>query len=311
MKSNVSSFPNKGSKRTAIITYTIIATTALSVGIASGIILKHTIGQTTIDYEGFNPEEFRMDSKKLLNEYNKNPRKNFSPAELINIGLEKYRECENSFSFGIGAAQTVVNQTVRNAQIKNGNRYFEESISKSSMVSIANRVIQVDHSIDLYKGKAVESDVGQYKDNKVSYVDTDYKTNWGKTLDEMFIYLISNETVLDEGSDIKRKDETIEVTVNLNPDVATYYYKIQMKTISSLDSLPTFKSVKHVYTFDNDMNLLTCTVDENYAASMGIKANIHNVIDYYYFANEYLKIPELDEEIDYSYKGELNYEKDN
>ena len=291
------------SKKKTIVVYSFITVAALSVGVATGIILKKTFGQTTINYEGFNPEAFRMDARQLLNDYNKNPNKKFTPAELINIGLEKYRECENSFSIGIGTAETVVNQTIRNAQIKNGDCYFEESISKSSMVAVANRVMQENGTIDFYKGKATSSETGQYKNNSISYKADDYKTDWGKTLDEMFIYLISNETVLSEGSSITKDDKNIVVTVNLNPDIATYYYKVQMKTISSLDALPTFKEAKQIYTFDQEMNLKSLHTDESYAASMGIKANIHCIIDYCYFPNTYLKIPNLDENIDYTYEG--------
>lgn len=312
MENEQQNTPNKSGKKATIITYSLIAVGAIVLGVTAGVVLKRVFGQTQVDYEGFNPDAFKMDAKKLVSDYDKNPRANFTPAELINIGLEKYRECENSYSFGYGIADTVVKQTIRNAQIKNGNHYFEESISRSSMVAIANRVTQEKdgNNINLYKGKAIETETGQYKDNKITYNCEDYKTNWGKTLDEMFIYLISNDTVLKEGSSVVKKDDQTIVTVMLNKDIATYYYKYQMKSISNLDSLPTFTSLKHVYTFDKNMMLLTCSVDEVYAASMGIKASIHNIIDYYYFANEYLEIPSLDEQVNYSIKGDLNNEKE-
>ena len=125
----------------------------------------------------------------------------------------------------------------------------------------------------------------------------------------MFIYIISDKSVLTDKCSINKDSNYIKVHLELDTDIASYYYKIQMKTISNLSSLPTFEYLKQTYTFDSNMTLLHCRVDEKYKASMaGVSANIHNLIDYYYHANEYLKIPELNESIDYSLKGETQYE---
>ena len=281
-----------------------------SIGVTTGIILKRQFGQEIIDYGDFNPENYRMDGKALLKEYEKNPKKNFTCAELVNIGLEKYRECENCYSIGIGTASTIVNQTIRNAQIKRGDHYFEESISYSKMVNVANRVDQIgeNNNISLNKGKANGTEDVTYKKDVTTYKAEDYKKAWGKTLDEMFIYLISNETVLDEGSKIEKNENYIKVTINLDTDISSYYYKLQMKEISDLDRLPAFEYLKHVYTFDKNMTLLHCYVDEKYQASMGVTATIHNTIDYYYHANEVKEIPNENETIDYSIEGENQYE---
>ena len=300
-------------KKSKLKTWVIIPMTFVLIavaGVTTGIVLKHRFGQVEIDYGDFNPENYRMDSKALLKEYQKNPNKNFTAAELVNIGLEKYRQCENCYSIGVGIADTIVNQTIRNAQIKVGNHYFEESISYSNMVAVANRVDQIgqDNDITLNKGKATASDEASYKSDTITYKAEDYKKTWGKTLDEMFIYLICNETVL-EGSKIEKNDETIRVTINLDTDISTYYYKVQMKEISSLDRLPVFSYVTHTYTFSKDMTLLHCTVDEKYQASMTVTANIHNTIDYYYHSNVVMNIPKENETIDYSIEGENHYEK--
>ena len=295
-------------KTWVIITMTFVLLAV--VGATTGIILKRQFGQEIIDYSGFDPENYRMDGKALLKDYQKNPHKNFTEAELINIGLEKYRECENCYSIGVGNASTIVNQTIRNAQIKRGNHYFEESISYSKMVAVANRVDQIgeDNNISLNKGKATGSEEVTYKNDTTIYKAEDYKKAWGKTLDEMFIYLISNETVLKDGSKIEKNDDQIKVTVNLDPDISSYYYKIQMKEISNLDRLPGFEYLTHTYIFAKDMTLLYCKVDEKYQASMGVTATIHNTIDYYYHANESIDIPNETETIDYSIEGENHYE---
>ena len=303
---------NQNKKKSKIKTWVILPLSFVLIavaGVTTGVLLKKKLGQVEIDYGDFNPENFRMDGKALLKEYQKNPNKKFSEAELVNIGLEKYRECENCYSIGIGVADTIVNQTIRNAQIKVGDHYFEESISYSKMVNVANRVSQVgiDNDISLNKGKASGSEDVTYKEDVTTYKAADYKKTWGKTLDEMFIYLISNETILD-GSKIEKKDDLIKVTLKLEPSISTYYYKIQMKEISDLDRLPVFEYLTHTYVFDKDMSLLYCKVDEKYQASMGVTATIHNTIDYYYHSNVMINIPNENETVDYSIEGENQYE---
>ncbi len=303
----------KPSKKKTIILYSTIVGVAVILGVCAGVLAKLTMSKENTDYSDFDPEQYRVNSKKLLEQYEANPKKSFTTAELINIGLEKYRQCENSYSIGVGNADAgIVNQTIRNAQIKNGNTYFEESISNSSMVHIANRVEQngIGGQIYFYKGKATGAEACKYTDNKVEYVGQDYKNDWGKTLDEMFIYLISNDTVI-EGSDSVEKtdDGLIKINISLDKDISSYYYKIQMKTISKLSGLPTFDYLKQSYVFTSDMKLLYCKVDEKYQASMGaITTGIHNIIEYYYHADEYQAIPTLEERINYSLEGEVKYE---
>ena len=300
---------SKGKK--ALIQYSIIGVVAICVGITTGVILKKKLGPVETDYTGFNPEAFRMDSKALVKEYEQNKNKNFTPAELVNIGLEKYRSCENSYSIGVGLADTIVKQTIRNFQIRNGDTYFEEQISKSSMVSIANRAVQTNEdSVQVYKGKAKDTELSEYTENATDYKVDEFKDAWGKTLQDIFIYLISNETVLDEGTSVTKKDGKIRIQLELDAEIASYYYKHQMKTLSNLSALPTFEYVRQTYILDaSNMMLLHSVFDEKYQASMsGITATIVNHLDYYYHTNEFKKIPEINENLDYSVEGEPHYE---
>ena len=298
---------SKGKK--ALIQYSIIAVCAVGLGAGGGIILKKKLGPVETDYSGFDSTSFQADSKALLKEYEKNPNQDFTAAELVNIGLEKYRQCENSYSIGVGTASTIVNQSIRNFQIRNGDNYYEEQISKSNMVSLANRVIANEDSATVYKGKAKEIEVPEYKDGPQTMNPDDFKSAWGKTLDEIFIYIISNDTVDTNKSVSEKKDGKIYISLELDPEIASYNYKIQMKSLSDLSALPTFEYLRQTYIFDSDMTILHSTTDEKYVATMsGINATIVNHLDYYYHPNEFLKIPEINEILDYSVEGEPKYE---
>ena len=299
---------SKGLK--ALIQYGIIGVSCIGLGVGGGIFLKRKLGQAETDYSGFNPELFKADAARLLKEYRSNPSKSFTPAELVNIGLEKYREFDNSYSVSVGLASTVVKQTIRNYQIKNGSSYFEESISRSSMVSLASRSYQLNSDqINYYAGSASSDEQASYDGSFSTYSPDAYKDYLGMTLEEMFVYLISNDTVNADQCSVTKTGGLVKVTLSLDIDIATYFYKIRMKSMSNLNSLPSFEYVTLKYTFDNDMTLLHLKVDEKYKASMsGVTATIVNDIDTYYHAGEYRAIPELNEAISYSTKGETKYE---
>lgn len=297
-------------KASAWIQYGIIAAATISLGVAGGIIMKRKFGGEEITYSGFDPETFKADSKALLKEYEANPKKDFTAPELVNIAQEKYRNCENCYSIQVGLAKTVVDQSIRNFQIKKGDKWFEESISKSKMVAVGNRYYQEKDGVSFYKGDATSEESATFtKDNVTNYKPDDFKKDWGKTLDEIFIYIISNKTVNLSECKTEKKGSNIRVTLSLDPAIATYYYKIQMKTMSNLAGLPTFEYVKQIYTFDAKMTLLHCKTEEKYKASMlGVTAEITNYIDTYYHADKSIKIPDLNQKVSYSLEGEKKYE---
>ena len=300
----------KGPKSHAWFRYTVIATLCLGLGAGVGIYVKRKYGKEQIDYSNFDGAAYAADAKALLEAYNNDPNQEFTPAELVNIGLEKYRQCEYSYSFGIGTASTIVNQTIRNYQIRNGDRYFEEALSRSSMVSLATRTEQtldVDN-VDVYEGKADTDETATYDGSKTSSSLETYKNTMGKTLDEMFIYTISDETCYENSETKVLDNKNKQITLYLDPEVSTYYYKNQMKNMSNLDELPIFNNITLTYTFTEDMTLLHCHVDEKYNAKMGVSVSITNNLDYYYHANVEKAIPSLDENCDYSTEGELDYE---
>ena len=224
----------------------------------------------------------------------------------MNITLEKYRRCENCYSVTIGDCDTSagVTQTIRNSQVKNGQEYFEEAISYSKLVSVANRVNQTgkDGGVRLYTGKATGAESATYNDSYKDFTHDGYRDYLGKTLDEMFIYIISEKTVL-SSKKTTNDDGDVVVELSLDPNISTYYYKFQMKNISGLSNLPPFEYVKQTYTFNKDMVLKHCYIDELFTATKAgipVPAKSNNKLNNYYYADAYLKIPEIDEKFDYS-----------
>jgi len=284
-----------------LLSYLLIIGIAGVTGSIGGYVAKKLLGGVDTIIIG-DPEAFQDDSAALLQRYEANPNDNYSPSQLVNIGLEKYRNQENSYSYSVGIGETVVSQDIRNYQIKNGDHYFEESISTSSMVSLANRVYQngVDGDIEFYKGKSVTNESGSYPESPRVMSKEDYKSTFGKTPDRMFIYILSDQSVIENECSVSKSDGKITVKLSLDPDKATYNYKLQMMNISGLDNLPVFQYLKHEYIFDSQMNLLQYTLDEEYDAQMMVSAHIHALINVKCFPGQYLKIPGLKDNLNYT-----------
>lgn len=300
-----------------IFTYLIIGGAAAAVGITGGIIGKRYLNEPIRDYSGFDANNYKIDGDAIIakiESYNtKESAFNQLPAEdLINYAFETYRRCENSYSFSTGlASASIVSQQIRSCQIKNGNTYFEESVSKSSMVGVGNRMVQEgkDGGVTLYKvgnknNVIIDSSVSIYNPTPIDMTKEEYATTFGRSLDEMFIYLIHKDTVLSTSSKQKlSNNEGYEIILNLDPDLSTYCYQFQMLNISGLDKMPIFKYVTLTYKLNNNFDLISCHVDECYEATMGVSVTITNSLNFSYFPNTYYKIPELTENFDYLQKG--------
>ena len=293
-----------------LLTYILTIGIAAAAGAGTGVVLKRTIGPIDEQYPpGFDPKNYEADIDSIMSKYSAlsdktiNGVRSFSDSDVVNIALEKYRKLDYCYSIGIGNAYTIITQTIRNAQIKNGDQYFEEQISYSNMVNVAKRSLQNGKGgeIQLYNGNASGPEKVSYPNSPSStYTSSKYKNYLGKTLDEMFIYIISDKTTLDSSRTTKGDDVIIKL--ELNPNLSTFYYKTQMKNISGLSNLPPFDEVKLTYTLTKDLDLKHLSVDETYTATkegIPVPAETHNVIENYYYPNEVKAIPSSNEYIDY------------
>ena len=295
-----------------LLSYLLTIGISATAGAATGIILKRTVGPIDEMYPpGFDPKEFSPDISEIMDRYDKlsdksiNGVSTYPESDVINIVLEKYRTSENCYSIGIGNANVPsvgVNQSIRSAQIKIGGEYFEEQISISKYANVAKRTIQhgKDGEIDFYSGTANSAENATYPETPKAFTKSKYKKYLGKTLDEMFIYIISEKTTLKSSRAIKGDEVVIDL--ELNPNLSTYYYKTQMLNISGLANLPPFSEVKLQFTCTKNLELTHLKVDETYTATkdgVPVPAETHNIINYYYHVGEYIDIPDYKTMIDY------------
>lgn len=299
-----------------LLTYILTIGICGAAGVGTGIVLKKTIGPIDEMYPpGFDPKEFSPDTEAIMKKYEGlsdksiNGVKNFSDAEVVNVSLELFKQNENCYAISKGNANTIVTQTIRNAQVKIGDEYYEDQISYSSMVAVAKRSYQhgKDGPIEVYDGSAngAESATFPSSPTKVYQDKQEYKDYLGKTLDEFFIYVISDKTTLDSTRSTRGDDVVIKM--NLNPNLSTFYYKTQMLNLSGLSNLPPFSEVKLTYTLGKDLTLKHLYIDETCTATkegIPVPAKTNNVIDIYYYANTLYEkgIPNPNESFDFTIK---------
>lgn len=296
-----------------LLTYILTIGICAVAGVSTGIILKKTIGPIDEMYPpGFDPKEFSPDVDAIWKKYEGlsdksiNGVKSFSDADVMNVAFEKFRRMPNCYFYSIGDAKTIVTQTVRNAFIKNGDEYYEDQISFSSMVALAKRSYQhgKDGPIIVHDGTPRDSEHATYPQTPTKkFEKEEYKEYLGKTLDEMFIYVISDKTTIDSSRTTRGDDVVIKM--NLNPNLSTFYYKTQMLNLSGLSNLPPFEEVKLTYTLSKDLVLKHLSIDETFTATkegIPVPAKTNNILEYYYHVGE-MKIPSWNEEFDFSIKN--------
>ena len=291
-----------------LLAYLLIVGISGTAGAGTGVILKRTIGPVDEKYPaGFSPEEYRDEKllENLATYKSSHSITSFTDAELVNVGLELYKEYDDSYWVGVGDADAGITvQTVRNGEIKRTidgvTYYFEEQIS-NGMVGVAKRSTQSvpGDEVKLYSGSPNNAVTASYSPDASIFNKEGYKGYLGKTPDEMFIYIISNKTT--KSSSRKTVNGDIQVTLELDTNISTFYYKTQMKSISDLDNLPQFSRVNHTYTFSNEMVLKRLDVDEVYkAAKFGMSPETHNIITYKYYAGGKRDIPDLNTPFNYT-----------
>lgn len=290
-----------------LLAYLLIVGISGTAGAGTGVILKRTIGPVDEKYPpGFSPDEYRDEKlvDNLATYKSSHSINGFTDAELVNIGLELYKEYDNSYWVGSGNADAGITvQSVRNGEIKRTidgvTTYFEEQIS-NGMVGVAKRSTQLvpGDEVKLYSGSPNNAEVASYTSSPSIFNKEGYKGYLGKTPDEMFIYIISNKTT--KSSSRKNENGDIVINLELDTNISTFYYKTQMKSISELDNLPQFSKVNHTYTFSNEMVLKRLDVDEVYkAAKFGMSPETRNTLTYQYYAGGIRDIPDLNTPFNY------------
>ena len=288
-------------KVSTIVTTAIVATVAISSGLIVGIFFGKNFFSPKTNYDGFNFLDYEDDTASLMKKYQSNSNvSSYKPYELVNIAIEKFANNEHTKTVTHGEVNAaIVKQLIFAEDVRDGNEFYTESLSYSSLVKCGVRFYQHADVIDEYKASKVEKD-GKSNfptSSKKTVTFEDHETNWGKTLERPVIFIISSKTVLE--NELKNTNDGYEITMSLDPTLSVLRYVRQMKSISDLKRYPEFNSVKVTFTLDKDLNLVQMKSVEDYVVYVvGKNESVGTLtVDYYHDVNE--SIPTLDSNYPY------------
>lgn len=273
------------------------------VGLGGGYLIVQEVFKNTRDYDKYHVE--KEDFTEVYNRYQEMSKdqyySSFTPIELVNIGLLNLTYSENVYSVVKGAVNVMgTEQTIRASMVKNGDKYFEENISRSKWMKTAIRFYQEGNKISWYKGSSTGTETSDYsKASLTEYTLSQFENKWGRTsLGDPTVYNVYHQCYLD-GSVTDNQDGTHTVELKLDPILSVTRYVKQMMMTGGLDTAPIFHEVKLTYVLDEDLILRSFKTYEVYDVHMVIDAKNSKgslTQNYYY---DYRNIPSLSEQANY------------
>lgn len=311
-------------KKKAIVFVSCLSVVAIALGVGAGFLMHSFLNSgVSVDYDNTDANDYIENDPSLLNAYRnvKNSGGDYvsayskKPYKVANIAYALFSAHKNTFAQGVGSGTAIlgifnVNQQIRSTIIKQGSSYFEESLSASSVVQLADRMYQ-GTSVKVYRGKVDSSNVEAPRafGDAIEYTRSEYKSMMGKTLDIPCIYIISKKTTYVNStapsgtptSFAKNDDGTYSLELELHPRTSVLNYVKQMKSISNLYDEPSFKYVHLSFKLDEDLNLLTMTSHEFYFArtQKNIGSNVEGVLKTVFKTDGNYAIPELNAPLAY------------
>ena len=262
-----------------------------------------------------------VDEKEVYEKYKASSsyEKDLTPAEAWNASLYLFSKSESSFSYSVGAgvAMGLVTQNINSCSIHHNGAWFEESLSKSSMVETAWRYYEAsDKSATSYSGSGVNPEATTAKWNEGSkqvYADeASFKSVIGFALStHRSNYNITNYSILDSdaesgsgdgGSKITKTGEGYTIDIEINTKIACEDYRTQMVHTSNLYNKPRFFFSHVTLKTDAKLNPISMRAHEKYhaATSAIISSDVENDITTYYFQDANVAIPALEENVTYA-----------
>lgn len=243
---------------------------------------------------------------------------------VINYAVHKQASYTYSLSMmtAVCKSKTVgisVDQNIQSANLYTPDVNFNQNISSSSFVKTADRFYDYNKgTIDGYCTKK-SSDWKNMTEPTV-YTYDNYIQNYGKLIKSEYYCVKSTdeELTLPEKYDTDKKDEANEnsyvvnaicmyrfasstikngtlkkdgsnytLYLNLEPDKATAYSKVQMKNTGGLADYPEFESCEMTFSLDSELNLISASETAKYHAKVSVlSTDIEMSSEYVYLHSE-------------------------
>lgn len=229
----------------------------------------------------------------------------YEPHEMALMALDKFKAEENYCAVAVGSSKAagIVDQGIYALHIKDGDKFFEESVS-SGIVNIYDRMWEEGDTTKTRWGDS--SDYSSMEEKTMS--NDEYTSLMGRKVSDLSSYTISEDTILKDVTKSGRRVTSVRKTgtnyiveLELDPETAVENYKTQMKTISSLAERPSFEYCHLTFVLDETLHILSSTSYEKYHAKINwlISSDCEGKLETKYQWGKKTLIPEFESTSDY------------
>ncbi len=292
--------------KTGLIVGLSVGAVAIAIGIPAGIYLASVLKEPKVDYSGIESDGYAYDMAAGRAKYEacRGDYSSLAPEDAFNISLDLLSGLDHYRTQGIGEAKALfITQEIRSTIVRDGDSYFEESLSASNSSltpSCAWRMYQTDEGVTQYQGTL---NSGSYEaatfdaDEGMEFDYDAYRERMGRLISDRTIFVVSKSTVIRDESSFVKDGDGYRLSIVLDPVLSVVNYVKQMVTVSNLPSAPTFNGLSIQMTFDKDLYPVTLTTEESYQADsgMGISATVNGTLTTYFDLEGQFEIPSLNE----------------
>ena len=201
--------------------------------------------------------------------------KSQEPMDNIFIALNvlknaTYYESESTGEVAAKKGITLANQKVKNRRIITPHAAFNESISVSSFIKVAEQLYITKDAILKREASKVSSDTNiKWENTTTNLSNKEYLEQYGYSFKDPSRYIINEETIINDieivNNGLGRK---YTYKFKLDPLIASYYYKTSVKELSNSSTDPNFKSIEITMTFDYKWRMSEIITNEVYEVTI-------------------------------------------
>lgn len=187
-----------------------------------------------------------------------------------------YYESESSGEVVAKKSVKLATQTVNSRRIITPEASFNESISISTFVKVAEQVYSDGDKFLKREANKVSGSNVKWNNKVSAFTNTQYKQSYGYYFSDPSRYVINEKTIIGDievvNNGIGRK---YTYKFNLDPSIAPYYYKKSIKKLSGSSTEPIFKYIQMSITFDYKWRISKIETVEEYSITMGVLGKVN------------------------------------
>ncbi len=189
---------------------------------------------------------------------------------LNSLNNASYYESESSGEVIAKKSVKLTTQSVKNRRIITPSASFNESISISTFVKVAEQLYMTNDTILKRDASSVSDSGVSWKNGTNNLSQEQYKKDYGYSFKNPSRYVINEKTII---SDIEVLNNGIgrkyTYKFSLDPKIAPYYYKTSIKKLSGSTSEPHFNYINMTITFDYKWRISKIETVEEYKITLG------------------------------------------